>query len=551
MTGENPDNGGKRNGALIAFAAAAALAAFLVYLPSLWNGFVNLDDPGYVYENPNIRSFGLSFIRYAFTTIVLSNWHPLTMVSYGLDYAVWGLDPFGYHLVNIIFHAANTFLVAYLAGTLARSLGQRGSVFAGAATALLFGLHPLHVESVAWVAERKDVLSVFFFLLSLLAYLKFAGSRSIRFYLLSLASFALALLSKPMAITLPLVLLIIDFHPLGRLFKRDGKSLGVFIEKVPFFALSAVSAFATLWAQKTAIVTMEFIPFQIRLFTALRAYIFYLYKMILPLDLAVYYPHPLRIDFISFEYLGAIAVFVAITVFCLLVARRERLFLSAWLFYVITLSPVIGIIQVSNQAAADRYTYLPSLGPFILAGVGAGLLLKKRERLLPALAAATVAISIALSALTVRQISVWKGPVSLWSHEIDYLKGDPGFSEVKTVYFNGKEYQYVPRIIAAYYYRGMGYDRAGALGEAIEDYSRVIALNPDFPGAYNSRGASYARLGRYPEAIADFKKAVELNPYFRDAYLNLGNVYMKTGEGALSAIYYEKARALGLRDAGR
>lgn len=551
MKEENQDNGGKRNGALIAFALAAAMAAFLVYLPTLWNGFVNLDDPGYVYENPNIRSFGLSFIRYAFTTIVLSNWHPLTMVSYGLDYMVWGLDPFGYHLVNIIFHAANTFLVAYLAGTLARSLGQRGSVFAGVATALLFGLHPLHVESVAWVAERKDVLSVFFFLLSLLAYLRFAGSRSVRFYLLSLAAFALALLSKPMAITLPLVLLIIDFHPLGRLFNRDGKSLAVFIEKVPFFILSAASAFMTLWAQKSAIVTMEFIPFQIRLFTAVRAYIFYLYKMILPLDLAVYYPHPLRIDFLSLDYLGAITVFVAITAFCILMARKERLFLSVWLFYVITLAPVIGIIQVSNQAAADRYTYLPALGPFILVGVGAGALLKKREGLFAALAAATAAVSIALSVLTVRQVSVWKDPVSLWSNEIDYLKGDPGFSEVKTVYLNGEVYQYVPRIISSYYYRGMGYDKTGDFGKAIADYTRVIELNPDFPGAYNNRGTSYAKLGRYPEAIEDFKKAVELNPYFRDAYLNLGNVYMKTGEGALAAIYYEKARALGLRDAGR
>jgi hypothetical protein len=295
-----------------AVALIVASVTFVVYLPALNNEFVNWDDPTYVYENYQIRSIDFGFLKWIFTAVVSGNWHPLTMFTHALDYSFWGLDPRGHHLTSIIFHTFNTLLVFILvvqllgcgrAGKTGIPNGFTGpdkkALIAGIVTALVFGIHPVHVESVAWISERKDVLSVFFFLLSVLAYLKYTSSRNSKrsiSYGACLLLFTMALMSKPMAVTLPVVLLILDYYPLGRMSLEGGLKGAKWslLEKVPFFVLSLLSSLITIWAQHTggALTTLEAYPLKVRILVALRAYAFYIYKMVLPIDLAPFYPYP-------------------------------------------------------------------------------------------------------------------------------------------------------------------------------------------------------------------------------------------------------------------
>ena len=526
---------GRRGQFALAAAFLVAFMVFLLYLPALENAFVNWDDPTYVYENLRIRSLDPGLLKWAFTSAFFGNWHPLTTLSFALDYALWGLDPRGWHLVNILLHAFNTLLVALLATRLAAhgsadSGGthelNKGAIAAGIVTALLFGIHPLHVESVVWVSERKDLLCTFFFLLSLLAYLGYTPSRRPVLYISSLVFFAAALMSKPMAVTLPAVLLILDLHPLGRL-----KAKGAVLEKIPFFALSLFSSSLTVWAQRSAeaMVALEAYPAATRLFVAVRAYIFYLLKMVLPLDLAPFYPIPEKTGLLSIEFAGLFALLSALTLFCILSFKRRRVFSAVWLYYMVTLLPVIGLVQVGNQAAADRYTYLPALGPFLLAGLLAGLIIERcSKRWLVAPVAGMMLVSGVLADTTIRQIAVWKSSVTLWSYEIELFPdaAHPG-----------------------HYNRGLAYYGAGEYEAAIEDFKRAVELEPGHARAYNSRGAAYASLGNPEQAVEDFKRAIELNPGHARAYYNLGKVYFGLGDRERGLINYKKAAALGVKEA--
>ncbi|MEE9614570.1 MAG: hypothetical protein V3W31_06400, partial [Thermodesulfobacteriota bacterium] len=399
---------------LAAAAFIVAAVTFLVYLPALYNGFVSWDDQLYVYENPNIRSLDAEFFGWLPTAVVSNNWHPLTVLSHAVDYALWGPDPMGHHLTSIVLHTLNVFLVFILAVRLVGDALPARALATGAVTALLFGLHPIHVESVVWVSERKDVLCAFFFLLSIIAYLRYvrsgrgeAGKGKATAYAASLAFFALALMSKPMAVTLPLVLLILDSYPLRR---TEGARRAVF-EKIPFFALSIFTSVITVWAQRTteAVAALDAHPLATRLFIAVRAYAFYLYKTLFPLGLAPFYPVPENTSLLSIEFMAALALLVVVTVFCAAYLRRERAFSAVWLYYVATLLPVIGLVQVGLQSAADRYMYLPSLGPFLLVGLGAGVVVEsypKRDRQAAAFAALLIMAGLAVG--TVRQTGVWK-----------------------------------------------------------------------------------------------------------------------------------------------
>ncbi|MCC6501644.1 MAG: hypothetical protein IT362_00735, partial [Deltaproteobacteria bacterium] len=350
----------------------AAAITFLVFLPALSGGFVNWDDQRYVYENTLIRSIDLEFLKTIFSTIQVSNFHPLTMLSYAVDFALWGENPFGYHLENVILHAINTFFAGWLAVRLVEARGNRNHIsafIAGLTTALLFGLHPMHVESVAWISEKKDVLSGLFFILSLLAYLRYHRNRSFSSYALCFAFFILSLLSKPMAVTLPAVLLIIDMYPLERHSKEGfGRML---LEKIPFFFASMLIAVVTVIAQSGsgALRSLETDPLGLRVLTAFRGFIFYLVKLIFPTGLAPYYPHPLEQSITNYQYWGAIVIFVAITAAAVYAFKKGKAaFPGAWAFFVVTLLPVIGIIQVGRQAAADRYIYIPAIALFVLIG---------------------------------------------------------------------------------------------------------------------------------------------------------------------------------------
>ena len=520
-------------------AGLIALVTFAVYLHALQNDFVALDDDAYVFDNLHIRSFDLSFLRWAFLDFYASNWHPLTWMSHALDYALWGLNPMGHHLTNIILHAVNTFIVVVLAMRLrealtwtaeqkrpAAILHERTVLITGGVTGILFGLHPLHVESVAWVAERKDLLCAFFFMLSIMAYTNAVrrighGAERIRLapgaLLSALCFFILALLSKPMAVTLPVVLLILDWYPFNRIhsLKTFRSSL---VEKLPFMALSLMSSILTMLAQGAgrAVVPIAFVPLSIRLLVAAKSLVSYLWKMVVPSDLVPFYPYPGNASLLSGEYLLAVACVVAITVTCSVIAKKQKLWLSGWGYYVVTLLPVIGIVQVGGQAMADRYTYLPGLGPFLIVGCAAAWLFDRmnasKKRWIPAVrvigVAAMVLASVLLAYLTFQQIGVWKNSLVILN------------------YILAKEPHNSPHV---YLYRGMALEKAGKLERALEDYNQAIALDPSYSEAYDNRGLLYQKKGRQDKAIEDFNRSILLDPSSGKAYFNRGVIHAETG----------------------
>jgi len=566
-----------------AFFCAALVAVFTiaVYIPALRNDFVNWDDMLYVYENPRIRSLDVSFLTWAFLDFHVSNWHPLTWVSHAVDYALWGLDPAGHHLTSILFHGLNAGILVILAAQLLgaavsaatsydkgeTSLSSAGILAAATAAGLLFGIHPLHVESVAWISERKDVLGASFFMLSIVAYLRYATLEetragqgaalwmySDRRYLTSLGFFLLALLSKPMAVTLPVVLLIMDWYPLRR-FGR-GKMKPVFIEKIPYAALSLLSSFLTLKAQHStaSVISMTDVSIPSRILMAFKALMLYPVKMILPTGLSPFYPYPRTLSLLTPGCLLPVAIITLITAACVAVSRKQRGYLAIWGYYLVTLLPVLGIVQVGSQAMADRYTYLPSLGPFLLAGIGAASFLKplksslvwRRRGAIAFCLFCVVCIGV-LSFATVRQIGVWKNGVVLWSRVIEIDPGVPmAYARRADAYaaqgrFEDSLRDYTQAItlgltqfnseVSSYYSsRGTIYAKAGNYHEALKDFSGAIrtSLSPTFDNYYN-RGYVYEELGRYEEALQDYTQAAYLNPYSHEVYNNRGYVHEKLG----------------------
>jgi protein O-mannosyl-transferase len=531
---------------------------FLVYLPTLGNEFVNWDDGDYVYENPHIQKLNIQFFRWAFCDFHAGNWHPLTWMSHGVDYALWGLDPLGHHLMNNLLHAANVFLVFFLAirlldvyekrtnrtSSFSVLLNKRSRLFAGATAGLLFGIHPLHVESVAWISERKDLLCAFFSLLSMLSYLKYASAdkesahinRGPIFYdnryLPAFGFFVLALLSKPMAVTLPVVFLILDWYPSGRI-KSARTLMDVFMEKLPFFFLSLFSSVITFLAQRSgrAIVPLEETTVAVRLLVGVRALTMYLAKFFLPVDLLPFYPYPKDVSLLSLKYLIPLLLVAGITAACIASAKKQKWWLAIWLYYVITLLPVLGIIQVGGQAMADRYTYLPTLGLFILAGFGAALLMGKvfdlvkwRALVRTMFIGAGGLLVIMLSYATIGQAGIWKNSIALWSYLIE------------------TEPQKIP---LAYYNRGLVYGKSNQLDLSINDFSNAISISPRFDLAYNNRGAAYFLEGNYDKAFESLNKAIELNKNNAEAYINRAYVYLKTDNTALAIPDLQEGCALG------
>jgi protein O-mannosyl-transferase len=554
--------------------ASVAFLTFLAYLPALRNEFVYWDDNLYIFENPNIRSLDAPFFRWAFLGFHASNWHPLTWISHAVDYALWGLNPLGHHLTNIIFHAVNTALVVLLALKLleiarersaqnapASFLNDRTTLIAAGVTGLLFGIHPVHVESVAWVSERKDLLCALFFLLSIMSYVKYArgqgsgagnqesGVRSQKpadsgnakagpkksfinkHYLLSLGFFVLALMSKPMAVTLPVVLLILDWHPFGRI--RSFKTLWLAsVEKFLFFALSLASSIIAIIAQKAggALSSIDKVPISIRVPVAAEALIAYLGKMLLPIDLIPFYPYPGNVSLFSFEYFLVFSLVIGITATGLVLVKKQKLWLSAWGYYVLTLLPVLGLIQVGGQSMADRYTYLPSLGPFLIAGLCVAWIAKKvnamaeRGRFTKSCSVIVVLLLvIALSYISIKQIAVWRDSIGLWTYVIE------------------KEPERVP---IAYNNRGLVYYKAGQFDKAIEDFHKAVILRSSYIDAYSNLGMAFFKTGRFDEAIANFDTAIALDTAYYKAYNNRAMAFGAMGKFDKAVEDYNRVIAL-------
>jgi Tfp pilus assembly protein PilF len=471
----------------------------------------------------------------------------------------------GHHLTSIVLHGLNTFLVVILAIYLLRVasnfkgieglLSDRRIFTAGVITGLLFGLHPLHVESVAWVSERKDVLCAFFFLLSIMSYMSYTTYKTYTNYLLCLGFFILALLSKPMAVTLPAVLLIMDWYPFRR-FEGNGRLKSIFIEKLPFFAISIALAAITLLAQRSggAIKSLDMYPLPDRILVGFKALGSYLGKMLWPTRLSPFYPYPQNAAFFSYEYLLSVLLVVGITLACIALLKRQSVWLAIWGYYVITLLPVLGIIQVGGQAMADRYIYLPSIGPFLFIGLVVALVFEKltasvRWNMMMKVFTLSIAtiLTVFMSYTTVKQIGIWKDGITLWSRaiEIDPIKVDKAYYNRGLIYKNTGRFQealkdltqairigimkFAPGLHRSYGCRAAVYTELGYMEEALKDYTQAINLSPTSISYfyYNNRGIVYAKFGRFEEALKDYEHAIYINPDFPALYYNRGNAYAK------------------------
>ena len=531
-------------------ALAVGLLVVLLYLPALRNGFVNWDDDVYVTSNPQIRSLAPSSWLRAFTHVhaASGNWHPLTLVSHAVDYAIWGLRPAGHHLTSILLHGFNAALVVLVAVRLlqARRAGRArswpGMLAAGATAGLLFGLHPLRVESVAWVSERKDLLAALFYLLGVLSYLRYAGHTAAvvrpwtdRRYLTTLLCFVLSLLSKPTALSFPFVLLIIDWYPLYRLNGAGVRRL--LLEKIPFFALDLGLATVTVLGQRAsgAFRPLAEVTLGARILVATRAAAIYLARTVLPTDLLPFYSYPGHVSLVSWEFGVPVVVMTTAVVGCLAAVKKHRVFAAVLASYAVVLLPVLGIVQIGPQAMADRYAYLPSVPLVALVGAGFGALWDRQ--VLPSAWWRRVTVPTAgllllglLSWQSVRQIGVWRNSETLWSRVLQY---EPWNTEAH----NNR---------ASYYY-----DR-GEYGKALADYDSALRVQPSLGRAhaskrrsayFNDRAITYVRLGRYFEALADESEAIGLRPTEASYYFNRGNIYFLTGRYAEARDDFDRAIA--------
>jgi Flp pilus assembly protein TadD len=514
--------------------------------------FVAFDDQAYVYDNPAVVH-GLNWhgFKWAFAHCVAGNWHPLTMLSHMLDCQLFGLWAGGHHLTNLLVHAATVILLFLV---LRRMTGR---LWRSALVAAVFAIHPLRAESVAWVAERKDVLSGLLFMLTLWAYVRHvqrptgnAGNgsggggwiRNFPFltpdYCLALLFFALGLMCKPMLVTLPLILLLLDFWPLNRW--TPGQRPILFLEKLPFAGLAISSCVITLLAQDQAIMSGRTFPLSLRLGNAAISCVIYLRQMFWPSDLAVLYPLKAG-DIPVWAVVLSLVLLGGITACAVVLCRRRPYLLSGWLWYLIMLAPVIGVVQVGIQARADRYTYLPQIGLYVLVTWAVADLGQRWRRGRWALGGGAAVILAALMVCAHRQTSYWRNSETLWNHtlactrdnydadnNLGYALLQPGRVDEAMVHFR-RALRLDPDFAAAHYNLGLALFKSGQLDAAIAEYQTALRLVPDQADVYNNLGTALLQSGRLEEAIAQYEKALALAPadaIFRD---NLGNALLHAG----------------------
>ena len=507
--------------------------------------FITLDDHIYVTLNRHIQSgITLDGFRWAFVTTYAEFWHPLTWLSLMFDYHVHGLNAGGYHLTNLILHILSTLLLFWLFNRMT------GAIWKSAFVAALFAFHPLHVESVAWVSERKDVLSGFFCMLTLCLYVYYTEKPAIKRYLLVLFSFAGALMSKPIVVTLPFVLLLLDYWPLKRFESKKGNLiLFQFREKMPFFVFSAVFSIITFYAKPS--VPVKRFPLSFRLANAPVSFVTYLEKTFWPLDLAVFYPFPFQIQIWKVVF-ASLLILIISTAVIVAVKHLPYLFVG-WLWYAIILLPVIGIIQVGNHAMADRYTYLPSVGIAVMLAWGMPLLFPREDIRKKFLFPAGISFLAIMALLAWQQCGYWKNSFKLFSHALsvtknNYLAHNSIASALsnegknkEAIYHYNHSISIEPNYILTYINKGVIYTKLGQYQLAIENFNEAIRRNPDNAEAYYKRGLTYDKLGQYQRAIEDYNKAIRLKPDNDDVYIDRGIIYTKLGQYQLAIENFNEA----------
>jgi len=562
----NPDTARHKNLTPVLICLALTILTVVTFWQLKNCDFINYDDNNYVYENTTVQTGlnGNSIVQ-AFSSELakVGHWHPLTWLSLMLDYELFGLNPQGYHLINLLFHVLNTLLLFLVLRRMTKRLWPSAFV------AALFAIHPLHVESVAWVTERKDVLSTFFWMLTLGAYSYYVESPGLKRYVFVVLFFILGLLSKPMLITLPFVLLLLDFWPLQRFQavnpddkiqaevpklltpekqKKKSKTKQVAVvkqtpavqkstaseyswsriypllwEKVPLFILVILSIIVTYLAAHTAgaVSSTAALPIGIRMENVFISYMAYIGKMIWPSNLAIFYPYPKLL--VPWQVIGSVLLLVAITLAVIWRAKKSPYLATGWLWYLGTLVPVIGIVHVGPQAMADRYAYISLIGLFVMAAWGVPELLKTWRYRKAILLTLSILIILGLSIKTWTQVGYWQDSFTLFDHALKVTDDN----------------------WLAYNNSGTAYNDQGHYRQAINDFNKAIEIKPDHADAYVNRGAAYGRLGHYKQAIEDLNKALEIKPDDAMAYGNRGNAYR--GLGNLSQAIEDYSRTITIK----
>jgi tetratricopeptide (TPR) repeat protein len=540
-----------------------ALATLLAYLPATHDRFINYDDDDYITQNQVVQR-GLTWagVKWAFTTRHASNWHPLTWLSHMTDCELFHLNPGGHHFVNVLFHAANATLLFMLLLKLTDALWPCAFI------AALFAWHPMHVESVAWVSERKDVLSTFFALLALLSYVRFARESRRRNFWLAVVLFALGLMSKPMLVTLPFVMLLLDYWPLGRIADcglriADSKNAPVpaaqgstlhqlLLEKWPFFLLAALSSTVTFLAQRNeAVASLAKVPLALRFENAILAYGGYLLKAIWPVHLAVFYPlsqHPAW-----FLTATAAAVLILISAAAWLERRRSPWLLVGWLWFLGTLVPVIGLVQVGDQAMADRYGYFPLIGIFIAVTFAIAERTNGFRFLKNVCATTGVLILSACLVLTENQLRYWHDSESLFTHALAVTKDNTlahlnlgvALQDQQKLSQALIQYQEVLRLDPT---RHEAYNNIGRIlsdqgkPQAALDYCReAVRLNPKSPFSHNNLGLVLVELGHWDEALGQFSQAAQWDAGYAPPRFQMGRILLKQGHDAEAMPHFHEA----------
>ncbi len=530
---------------IISVYSILTLSTLLVFWQVRNFDFVNYDDNVYIYENPHVLN-GLTSdgISWAFTTGCTANWHPITWLSLMLDCQLFGTNPGSMHLVNLLLHLVNALLLFVVLKKMT------GSLWPSAFVAVAFAIHPMHVESVAWITERKDVLSTFFFLLTLAAYVGYVRGRGILRYLLTVVLFVFGLLAKPMLVTLPFVLLLLDYWPLERIRgqktedrERNTESvLKLVIEKIPFLAIAAISSAITFMVQRSggAMAGMDVLPLKFKFANAVISYARYIGKMFWPENLAVFYPFDAD-SFALWQVAMCVLLLLVISIFMIRFGRKQRYLPVGWFWFLGTLMPVIGLVQAGEQSLADRYTYIPYTGLLIIIAWGLPELLSRWLYRKIALGIAAVMVLTVLGIGAYRQAGYWKNSSALFTHAIEvtqnnyiahehlaqelYKQGNPALA----IEHYKKALEINPYYAESYNNRGIVYSKLDRWQEAIKDFSQAIRIKPDYVDAIYNRGIAFGNLGRWQEAIKDFSQAIRIKPDLTDAYNNLGIIMNAQG----------------------
>jgi tetratricopeptide (TPR) repeat protein len=508
---------------------------FGIYAQVIGHQFITLDDPTYIRENPMInRGVTLAGLTWAFTTFYAANWHPLTWIAHMIDSQLFGMNAGGHLLVNALIHVANTLLLFWF---LLRTTRAR---WPSVLVAALFALHPLHVESVAWAAERKDTLSTFFGLLSLIAYTHYVETRSRKWYAWTAVTLALGLLAKPMLVTWPFVMLLLDYWPLGRLANATSKEYrrgashrdaatgiaSLVREKLPLFLIVAASAVITFVAQShdRAVRTLADAPIALRLSNALASYAKYLLLTFWPNDLAVYYPFA---GIPVWQIIGAVFLLIGITVFCVSQRRIRPYLVVGWLWFLGTLVPVIGLVQVGGQTMADRYFYIPSIGLFIALVFGSADVAKS-WRVAPSLSAGiTGGVLLVLATLTNAQVQRWRDSFTLFEHTLAVT----------------------PPNLRIEHNLGVALGASGRYDEAAAHFEKALQIDPNFYDGLVAMGVTHAHQGRLPEAIEYFRAAIRSQPDVPKARVQLAHALWKENRDEAALEEMRRASELAPKDA--